>query len=459
MGALTRSNQIGADLTQGNILKKLLLFAVPIVLTNLIQQVYSMVDLAIIGQFMGSAGTVGVGTGGEIADLGTTIAVAFAAAGQIYIAQLAGAKDDKRIKEAIGTLITLMVLLSAVTLACVLVFCRPLLSALNCPQEGYAQAENYMLITAFGMPFIFGYNAICAICRGLGESKRPLYFISVAAVLNIILDILFVAVFHLEAAGTALATVLAQVGSFLAAFYFLYSSRERFDFELKLSYFKIKWRPLKVILTLGLPHLAQSGLVHFSLLWVNSNINAFGLVTSATNSIGNKVQKMITIFTTSFATGAGAMIAQNLGAKKYDRVKKVVWITLGCTLTVATIGSILAIVAPKALFGLFTADQAVLDFCVVYMKIMILTYYSSAFMTAFQSVVTGAGFATFSMLLGLLDGVVCRIGFSLLFLYVFDFGNLSFFFGNGMARTLPALIAFLYFISGKWKTRKLLGEK
>ena len=140
-------------------------------------------------------------------------------------------------------------------------------------------------------------------------------------------------------------------------------------------------------------------------------------------------------------------------------MKKVVWITLGCTLTVATIGSILAIVAPKALFGLFTADQAVLDFCVVYMKIMILTYYSSAFMTAFQSVVTGAGFATFSMLLGLLDGVVCRIGFSLLFLYVFDFGNLSFFFGNGMARTLPALIAFLYFISGKWKTRKLLGEK
>ena len=168
---------VGMDLVQGPILKTLLIFAIPIILTNLIQQLYSMVDLIIIGQFVGSVGTVGVSTGGELADMAAPVAMAFSTAGQIYIAQLVGAKNEKRIKETVGTLLTFMLLVSVVLAAGGVLFGKPILRLLNCPEEAMSQAMSYMIITVLGLPFVFGYNAVCGILRGMGESKRPLLFI------------------------------------------------------------------------------------------------------------------------------------------------------------------------------------------------------------------------------------------------------------------------------------------
>ncbi|MCD7820352.1 MAG: polysaccharide biosynthesis C-terminal domain-containing protein [Lachnospiraceae bacterium] len=144
-----------------------------------------------------------------------------------------------------------------------------------------------MLITAIGMPFTFGYNAVCGILRGMGESRKPLLFISVAATINIVLDVALVVMFHLEAAGTAIATCLSEVGSCMAAFYFMYRHKKEFDFELKLSYFKIDSHAAKVIFGQGLPQAIRSTLVRFSLLWINANINSYGLTATATNGGGN----------------------------------------------------------------------------------------------------------------------------------------------------------------------------
>lgn len=206
MGAtVMKKKKVGTDLTHGRILSTLLVFAIPIVLTNLIQQLYSMVDLIIVGQYVGSVGTVGVATGGEVSDLMTPVATAFSTAGQIYIAQLVGAKQDKKVKETIGTLLTLMFLISFACIALTVIFHGQILALLNCPPEALRQATYYMIITTLGMPFIFGYNAVCGVLRGMGESKKPLIFILVAACVNIVCDVLLVAVFKLEAAGTAIA--------------------------------------------------------------------------------------------------------------------------------------------------------------------------------------------------------------------------------------------------------------
>lgn len=454
-----KSGRVGTNLTEGRILKTLLIFAIPIVLTNLIQQLYSMVDLMIVGQFVGSVGTVGVATGGEIADLITPIAMGFATAGQIYIAQLAGAKDERRSKETIGTLLTLMFLLSFICMAAAILFCRPILNLLNCPVEALGQAESYMMITAAGMPFIFGYNAVCGILRGLGESKRPLYFIIVAAVINIIMDILLVAVFRMGAAGTAVATVLSQLGSFGAAFYYMARHREHFEFEMKLSYFKMKAEPLKIILELGIPQVVRSMFVRFSMLWVNSNINSYGLIVSATNSVGNKINKFLEVFVQGVDTASGAMIGQNLGAKKHERAKNVVWVTLGCCLVFASICAVLSLTSAHQIFEIFTTDAAVVEMSSLYMRIMILHFYMSAVTGTFQAMITGSGFVSLGFLIGILDGVICRIGFSLLFVQVFQMGFSGYWMGTACARTLPGLLCFLYFMSGKWKTRKLLAEK
>lgn len=451
--------RVGRNLTEGNILKTLLTFATPIVLTNIVQQLYSAVDLMVIGKYVvGSMGTVSVSTGSEVVDMITTIASAFAGAGQIYIAQLSGAKNRSALKETIGTLVSTMLLISLVLMIGTIAFCRPILGLLNCPDGAFLGASQYMIVTALGMPFIFGYNAICGMLRGMGESRRPLLFVSIAAVVNIILDIILVAVFHLEAIGTAIATVAAQIGSFVAAFYFMYSRREVFGFELKLSYFKIQWHHFKVILLLGIPKMVQLGCVHITQMWCSSNINTFGMVVSATNGIGNKINKFLNVFMLGIDTGAGAMIAQNLGAKKPERAKKTVLTALACTMVLALVFSMAALTIPRQLYGLFSQDADVIEFGVTFMRIMVITFFMSALLGPFQSMVTGSGFASMNFVIGLLDSLVFRIGLSILFANILNWGAIGFFLGNALARLGPAIICLIYFFSGKWKTRKLLSE-
>jgi len=449
--------RVGKDLTQGSILKTLLVFALPLILTNLIQQLYSTVDLIIIGQYVGSIGTVGVSTGGELSDFMTPFAMAFSSAGQVYISQLAGAKDDERIKDAAGTLLTLLMILSIVFMAASVAFYKPLLQMLDCPPEAFEQAAGYMIITALGFPFIFGYNAVCALLRGMGESKRPLLFVSIAATLNVFFDFLFVAVFKMEAAGTAIATVISQMGSFFASFYFLYKKREQFGFQLKLSYFRIHWPSLRIMMRLGIPQFIRSMSVHFSMLWVKAHINSFGLVASATYSIGNKLEKNLNVFVNGIDAAAGAMIGQNIGARKHERVTKTMWTTLACALSLASIVAALFWIVPKPLFGLFTTDQPVIDYGVTYLQIASLTCLFAAMAGTFKSIATGAGAAGICFMIGILDGV-CRIGACLIFAAIFNAGATDYFWGGVACHVIPGLMCMVYFLTGKWKTKKLLSE-
>lgn len=459
MSLAANRNKVGTNLTEGSILKGLLIFAIPIVLANLLQQLYSLVDLIVIGKYVGNIGTVGVNTGGELADLVTPVAMGFSTAGQIYIAQLFGAKQEDKMKKTVGTLLTFMFGISILLAIVVILLNDPLLNLLNCPQEALHQAKSYMVITAIGFPCIFGYNAVCGILRGMGESKRPLFFICVAASINIVLDVLLVAVFKMEAAGTAIATVASQLGSFLAAFYFMWSKKEQFDFELKLSYFKVDIDSMKVLVRLGIPQVVRSMFVRFGMLWVNSNVNAYGLVVSSTNSIGNKLQKFLEVFIQGIDTASASMIGQNLGAKKIERAKKTTYWTVASVLVCATLSAVICLVMPKTIFGFFTSDPEVLELGKTFLKIFIIHFYASAITGSFQAMVTGSGFVELGFIIGILDGLVCKIGFGLLFMNFFNPGYLGIWLGVSCSRILPGMISILYFYSGKWKTRKLLTEK
>ena len=450
--------KVGKDLTQGTIWKVLLTFALPIILTNVIQQLYSMVDLMIAGKYVGAQGTIGVSVGGELADFISPIAMALGSAGQIYIAQLVGARKDREAREAIGTLLGLSFLISFVLLILAVIFCDPFLRLMSCPEEGFDQARNYLIITALGYPFIFGYNAVCGVLRGMGEAKRPLIFIIVAATVNIFADLLLVVVIPLEAAGTAIATVLSQIGSFAAAFLYMYKMRESFDFELRLRYFKVRAKPAKIIVKLSIPQIARSLLVRVSMLYVNANCNAFGAVYSQTNSIGNKIQKFLEVFMQGIDAASAAMIGQNLGADKKDRAAKVVWNTLWMAMAVAAVSAALCLLFPRLLFSMFTNVEEVIDLGTVFLSIMTIHFFCSAFVGAFQSMVTGCGFVELGFAIGVLDGVVCKIGFSLIFLNVLGVGQTSFWWGTAISRFLPGCLCLWYFLSGKWKTRKRLSD-
>lgn len=445
-------------LTEDPIMRTLLIFATPIILTNLIQQLYSMVDLIIIGHFAGNVGTVAVNTGGEVTDLVMPVAMGFSSAGQIYIAQLIGGKDLQNIKKTVSTLLTFMLLVSAVLAALTIFFSRSILLFLNCPAEAMDQAQSYMIITACGIPFTFAYDAACSILRGMGESKYPLLFIVAAAVVNIVLDLFLVVIFHMGAAGTAIATSASQMGAFIAAYIFLWKNRDVFGFELKISCFKMDRHVLVILIKLGIPQVVRSLLVRFSMLWVNASANSFGLIVSATNSVGNKLQKFLEVFIMGVDTASASMIGQNLGAKKIERAGKVTMYTLYVTLSCAAVTCLLCIVCPKMIFGLFTNDQSVIALGEIFLRIFILHFIVSAIIGAFQAMITGCGFVELGFIIGILDGVVCKIGLSWIFVNVFNMGYQGLWWGVACSRILPTIICIAYYLSGKWKTRKLLTE-
>ena len=454
-----RKKGVGMDLTEGNILKQLIRFAIPLLLANLLQQLYNAVDMMVIGHYVGSIGTVGVSSGGEVATLVTFLATAFGSAAQIYVAQLYGAKDQKSISETIGTSLVFMALLSALCMIISIVFCDVFLDWLNCPVEALGQARAYMIVVSLGLPFIFGYNAVCGILRGMGEAKRPLLFVAVAATANIVMDILFVAIIPWEAAGTAIATVASQIASFAAAAVFLYKKKDHFELDFSLKGMKIHGHHLKVLLELGIPLASQSALIHGTQIICASHINSFGLVAAATNSIGNKVQKLINVFTMSVRAGSGAMIGQNLGARKIDRVKKITYTTMTLATGFSAIAAVIALVFPRQAFALFTTDPEVIEFGVTYLRINLIVFALAPIQGSFGAVVTGSGFTKLSFITGVLDGVILRLGISFLFAYTLNMGVAGFFYGNALARLGPAIINSAYFFSGKWKTRRLLADK
>lgn len=454
----SKGKKLGMDLTQGNISRQLLVFVLPIFLSNLVQQFYNMADVAIIGQFGGSTGTVGVSTGGEIVNFVTFVSMGFSNAVQVYISQLVGSGERGRIREATGTALTILTALSLCLMAATMLFCTPLLQLLNTPGEAMKDAYGYMMVTALGLPFIFGYNAICSILRAMGESRRPLEFILISAVSNVVLDVLFVVVLDMGSVGTAWATVIAQVAAMVASVVFMYRNKAHFYFDFKWESFRIKRKHALVLVKLGVPMAASSSMIHISQLYCNARINSFGIVASAVNSIGNKVVRFANIISTSINTGASAMIGQNIGAKKYDRVKEITYTASIIGFAMAAVNIALCVFAPRLYFRVFSSDPNVVEAGVPFMRISILTFILSAIHGPFNGVVNGSGNARLSFIVSMLDGVVLRIGISILLTDLLGFGVYGFYYGNALARLAPCVLCTAYFFSGKWKERKLLSE-
>lgn len=459
MGNRTVTKQIGVNLTEGSIVEKMFTYALPLLLANLLQQMYNTVDTIVIGQFVGTTGTVGVSTGGEIATLVTFIATAFGNAGQVYVAQLFGAKSHEKITRAVETLLTTMLVLSVAFTVICLLFCEPLLRLLNCPEEGFAQAKSYMLIASLGLPAIFLYNAVCGVLRGIGESKKPLLFIVISTVANIAMDLLFVIVIPLESAGTAIATIIAQYAACIAAFVCIYRRKEAFGLTFKLSELRIYEEQFKKLMALGIPMASKLALIYASQLYCTAQINLYGMTASATNSIGNKINKLVNVFVSSVDTGAASIVGQSLGAKKVDRAKKTVYVALVFALVINGILCLMSLLVPRQVFRLYTADAEVIEMGVTYMRICIISFILTAIQGPYSAVITGSGNAVLAFVQGVMDSVVLRIGISLILAYCFDMGVWGYFYGNAVARTAPAVIALIYFYSGRWQKRKLLSEK
>ncbi|MBQ5739252.1 MAG: MATE family efflux transporter, partial [Oscillospiraceae bacterium] len=327
------------DFTKGNISRQLLEFAWPLFLSNLLQVVYNLVDMAVVGNVLGKAGLSSVAVGGDVTQLLTFIGMGFANAGQVLIARYIGGREREKIGRFVGTMSGFL-LVCALTLGSLgLLFQEKLLTLMNTPDVAYAGALAYSAVTMSGLVFIYGYNAMSAILRGMGDSKHPFAFISIAAVLNLVLDLVFVATpLNMGALGAALATVISQAVSFLSCVVFLARRRVQFELNITARVF-LFWdgAMLSALLKLGIPMAIKSASVMVSKLFVNSHINSYGVAVSAFAGVAAKIASVANLISMAMNTAGSTLVGQNLAAGEFERVKAVMVQIARITLTVATV--------------------------------------------------------------------------------------------------------------------------
>jgi len=444
------------DFTSGPVLRTLLVFTTPLFLSNLLQAVYNMVDMIVVGRVVGEAGLSGVTIGGDILSFLTFISMGFSSASQVIISQYIGAGLKEKLSRFIGTMASSLILCAVGMSVIALLLREHILTWLNTPAESWDQTMAYATTCMFGLVFIYGYNIVSAVMRGLGDSKRPFMFIAIAAVLNLILDILFVAGFGWKAFGAALATVIAQGVSFLTALVYLYKKRERFGFDFSPHNFRIDMHELSILVKLGVPFAIRSASIMFSRLFVSSWINGYGVTVSAVTGVGSKINLVANLVGTAVTTAGSSMVGQNIGAEKYNRVRRI----LGSAFLVNGIcfSILIAVILlfPRTVFGMFTTDVNVLDLCMEYIPILVVTFVASALRDSMNAFTSGCGNYKFNFAVAIIDGLITRIGLSLLFGMALSMGYFGFWLGDAISGSMPFVLGLVYYLSGWWKKKSAI---
>ena len=347
------------DLTEGSVAKNLLLFAVPFLIANILQSLYGAVDLFVIGRYCTAASVAAVSTGTQVTQIVTSLVTGLTLGGTILIGQYMGCKDYEQVKRTIGTTLTVFLIVALILAALMLGFLRPLLTILKTPEESFERTMQDVAICALGNPFICGYNAISAILRGYGDSTRPMMFVGIACVLNMILDFVFVRFFAMDVAGTALATVISQGVSMGIAVWYLKKSKFLFDFRLK--NFRPDPETCKKLARVGIPISFQELMVRISFLYLMTVMNSCGVFAASVVGISSKYDVFAMLTATSMASALAAITAQNMGAGKPERARKSLWMGMGFALFVSVLFWLWAQLAPDTMLRVFTTDEQVVE--------------------------------------------------------------------------------------------------
>lgn len=441
------------DYTSGSIPKQLARFMLPFMASNALQLVYSLVDMVIVGRYVGSAGLSAVSQGSMIIIFFTMFCLGFSNSGQIMIAQYVGANRRDQLSPLIGTLFSVMFLGGAALTVLCLLLRGTVLRLMSVPPEAWDMARTYVTICGGGMLFTVCFNAVSSILRGMGDSRHPFIFLAVSSVLNLGLDYLLTGVLGLGVAGAAFATIFSQAVSFIAAVVFLRRNEEEFHFDFRLRSFRIHRELLGKMAKLGIPLALQMVAINISMMICHTFINRLGVVASATFGVGVKVDDIGNKLTLGIQYAAAPMLAQNFGAGKLKRVRGVVcwtWIMGGVIYLIFTT---LYLIFGREIFGVFTDDPAVIDLAPVFIHAIVWSFPGMVLMRGANSLLQGTASAPLLMAFAFIDSGA-RVLFSWLFGIVLSAGFPGFVLGFGIAIYGICIPGTLYFLSGKWEKKK-----
>ena len=435
--------ELEQKLTAGIVWKQLFRFSTPLLFTNLPQAFYSLADMLVVGRFVGSNGLAAVSNASMLSFIINSIGIGIAVGGTVLVAKARGAHDRFAEREACGTSFAVSGIAALLVTTAGLLWYRSVFICLGVPEAALPEACAYMRVICGGTIFVFGYNTICALLRGMGDSLRPLYFIAVATLLNILLDLLLVGVWQCGVAGAAWATVLSQASSLLIACRHLRNRGYKISFRRE---------AVREILKTGIPSALQLVLVNFSFLLVTGLFNRYGVPAAAAAGIGLKLSTFIAMPTWAIGQGVTAMAAQNLGAGLFRRVADTarygIRLSLAGTVTLACLLQL----AADDVMRCFDPDPEVVRLGVIYVRIFC-SFSAPAYaaMYVWNAFATGTGAASLALFNALLESVVVRMLLCGLFGIVLGYGYTGVCWGLAMSPFPPMLIGLLYFQRGRWR--------
>lgn len=402
-----RIEKMEKDLTTGSVLKNIVFFSLPYLLSYFLQTLYGMADLFIIGQFNGVDRITAVSVGSQVMHMLTVMIVGLAMGATVTIGKAIGGKKLEQASVTVGNTITLFMGVSIVMTILLLVLVKPIVAVMSTPAEAVSETVIYLTICFIGIPFITAYNIISSIFRGLGDSKSPMYFIAIACVANIILDYLFIGGLHLGAAGAALGTTLSQTVSVIVALCVVL--RRKTGITLKRQYFKPQMETMGQILRIGIPIALQDGFIQIAFIVITVIANRRGLNDAAAVGIVEKFIGIVFLVPSTMLSTVSALSAQNIGAGKHERasatLRYAIMIAVGFGIIVAVITQFTG----KDIVGIFTNDESVIVLGDQYLKSYIWDCVFAGIHFSFSGYFCAYGLSGISFLHNVLSIICVRI--------------------------------------------------
>lgn len=395
------------DLTKGNLWKQILVFSFPLMISNVLQVLFNMADIAVVGRFAGSAALGAVGSTTTLVTLFTGFLIGMAGGVNVLIARYSGAKRPKDVEEAAHTAVIICLLTGIVIMLAGLLFADGILRLLHTKDELLAGAAMYLRIYFLGMPALAIYNYGNAIFSAVGNTRKPLYYLTAAGIINIILNLFFVIVCRLDVAGVALASVISQYTSAVLILISLFRSKEAYG--LRFSKLCLNGNKASAILTVGFPSAIQYGIFQMANLFIQFGVNTFDATMVAGNSAAANADGLVYDVMAAFYTACSSFIGQNYGARSKDRVRKTYFITLAYSFGAGAVIGLALRIFGREFLALFTPETAVIDAGMKRLVIMSLSYAFSAFMDNAIAASRGLGKSVIPTVIVIMGSCVFRI--------------------------------------------------
>lgn len=441
------------DFTTGSIPRHIINFTVPLFVGNLLQALYNTVDSIWVGKYLGHNALAAVSVSFPIVFIMIAMVTGLTMATTVMVAQYKGAEDDIMVKKTINNTMLILTIAAAIMSAIGIVFHKTILSLIGTPPELFDMASGYLNITFAGLAFVFGYNIVSAILRGLGDSKTPLRFLFYATVINILLDPIFIfglgPIPKMGINGAALATILAQAIAFFMAIKYLNNSSEVLSIRVK--DFKYDKDLTRKLMQIGLPAGLQQTVVALGHTIVMSVVNSFGSSVVAAFGAANKIDSFFFMPSMSIGIATSALTGQNLGARKYKRVNETMkWASL-LSVTISAIMILFIYLFPEKPLLLFSNDKEVLKEGSVILKTWSLAYIPFGMMWVSNGIIRGAGDTIITMIMSIFSLWLVRIPLAIYLSRYTALGSRGIWVAMAISMTLSGVMSLIYYRTGRWK--------